>query len=195
MIIDLPIRLIQKNNQKKYILFPKCKNTLECYFKNNIKKSFIVKYYQSHYDLFLRKFVDKIYIDFTIYNNFEGIKKQELKIFNIVNDLQWKVCHLLLEKYNKILIPRLYVRSCSKIRRELQADMRHCTFVNRLIYKSIYYKNTEIHCCKEHGTSMTCTNCGSTNTIKNDIVKCLDCEFEIHRDLSGARNILVKHLQ
>jgi hypothetical protein len=64
----------------------------------------------------------------------KAIKKQELKIFNIVNDLQWKVCHLLLEKYNKILIPRLYVRSCSKIRRELQADMRHCTFVNRLIY-------------------------------------------------------------
>jgi hypothetical protein len=71
MIIDLPIRLIQKNNQKRYILFPKCKNTLECYFKNNIKKSFIVTY-QSHYDLFFRKFVDKIYIDFTIYNNFEG---------------------------------------------------------------------------------------------------------------------------
>ncbi len=124
----------------------------------------------------------------------KSIKKQERKIINLVDDLQWKVCHWLLSRYNKIIIPRLYVSNCSKIRKQLQADMRHCTFVDRLIGKSISYKNTEIHCCKEHGTSMTCTNCGSTNTVKDVTVRCSDCNFEIHRDLSGARNIMVKHL-
>ena len=72
--------------------------------------------------------------------------------------------------------------------------MRHCTFVNRLIYKSCEYKNVEIHHCKEHYTSMTCTNCGSLKTKKDITVKCSVCNFEIHRDLSGARNMVIKHL-
>lgn len=123
------------------------------------------------------------------------IKKIELRIRNKVDDFQWKTCIWLLHKYNKIIIPRLYVRRCSKDLLRLQNDMRHCTFVNRLIYKSIYYENREIHECKEHGTSMTCTNCGSINTVKHKTVFCNDCSFEIHRDLAGSRNILIKHLE
>jgi putative transposase len=123
-----------------------------------------------------------------------AIKKQENKIKNIVDDFQWKTCHWLLKKYNKIIIPSLYVRRCSNERKQLQNDMRHCTFVNRLIYKSCEYKNVEIHHCKEHYTSMTCTNCGSLKTKKDITVKCSVCDFEIHRDLSGARNMVIKHL-
>ena len=122
------------------------------------------------------------------------IKKHENKILNKVDDFQWKTCHWLLKKYNKIIIPSLYVRRCSNERKQLQNDMRHCNFVNRLIYKSCEYKNVEIHHCKEHFTSMTCTKCGSLKTVKDKTVKCNDCNFEIHRDLSGSRNMVIKHL-
>jgi len=127
-------------------------------------------------------------------NNKSIIKKHENQIVNIVNDFHWKTIHWLLKKYNKIVIPSLYVRNCNSQIKKLQGDMRHCEFVNRLIYKSIEYKNVEIHHCKEHYTSMTCTNCGSLKTVKDKVVKCLDCKFQIHRDLSGARNMIIKHL-
>ena len=52
-----------------------------------------------------------------------------------------------------------------------------------------------MHECKEHYTSQTCTNCGSLKTDKDTVVKCQVCNFIIHRDLSGARNILLKHLK
>lgn len=122
------------------------------------------------------------------------IKKHENCIVNIVNDFHWKTVHWLLKKYNKIIIPSLYVRRCNPEIKKLQNDMRHCDFVNRLIYKSIEYKNVEIHHCKESYTSMTCTKCGSLKTVKDKIVRCLNCKFEIHRDLSGARNMVIKHL-
>lgn len=116
MIIDLPIRLIQKNNQQRYILFPKCKNTIECYFQNDSKKSFIVKYYQSHYDLFFRKFIDKIYIDFTIYNHTNNHTNKHTNKHIVINDFEKylkkpHIKHLInIEniKYNnycKVLIP------------------------------------------------------------------------------------------
>jgi len=127
-------------------------------------------------------------------NNKAIIKKHENQIVNIIDDFHWKTIHWLLKKYNKIVIPSLYVRNCNSQIKKLQGDMRHCEFVNRLIYKSIEYKNVEIHHCKEHYTSMTCTNCGSLKTVKDKVVKCLDCKFQIHRDLSGARNMIIKHL-
>ena len=128
------------------------------------------------------------------YKLIKAIKKLESKTLNMVDDFHWKACHFLLSKYNKIIIPSLYVRNCSKERKQLQADMRHCEFVNRLISKSIEYDNVEIHHCKERYTTQTCTNCGSRKTVKNSTVKCKVCGFEIHRDLSGSRNMVLKHL-
>ena len=119
--------------------------------------------------------------------------KYERRIVNVVDDFQWKLCHWMLGNFNKIVIPSLYVRKSNK--KKLQSDLRHCDFVNRLIHKSIEYEDIQIHKCKEHFTSQTCTKCGSRKTIKNTIVQCRKCNFSIHRDVSGARNILLKHLQ
>lgn len=150
----------------------------------------------------LRKFLEKKYKKIeSIKNNIVNkcrvkrlVKKHENQIIGVVNDFHWKTIHWLLKKYNKIVIPSLYVRKCNSHIKKIQNDMRHCDFVNRLVYKSIEYENVEIHHCKEHYTSMTCTNCGSLKTVKNKIVRCLSCKFEIHRDLSGARNMIIKHL-
>ncbi len=73
MLLEIPIRTIQKNNFNKYKLFKKCKNTLE----QIDKKSFIAKYSQSYRDYFFREYIDNVYINFTVYNNFILINKFE----------------------------------------------------------------------------------------------------------------------
>lgn len=123
----------------------------------------------------------------------KAIRKRKKRIYNMVDDLHWKICHWLLSKYKKIIISRLYVARTNKQGKAIQADLRLCSFVDRLINKSIEYKNSEIHICKEHYTSQACTKCLSLKTVKDKTVKCKDCEFEIHRDLNGARNIFLKH--
>ena len=55
--------------------------------------------------------------------------------------------------------------------------------------------------CEERGNKLiignecystkTCTNCGSLNRPNDRDYKCSNCKLEIHRDLNGARNILL----
>lgn len=123
----------------------------------------------------------------------KAVKKRTKCIYNMVDDLQWKICHWLLSKYRKIIISRLYVAKTNKQGKQIQADLRLCGFVDRLVQKSIEYKNSEIHVGKEHHTSQACTKCLSLNTVKGTTVKCNGCNHEIHRDLNGARNIFLKH--
>ena len=99
-----------------------------------------------------------------------------------------------MRSFKEILISRLYVGRSSGINRKYMNDSKHCRFVDRLIYLSMFYKGRKIHVGKEHYTSKTCTNCGSLEVTKDEIVNCLSCNFQIHRDLSGARNFLIKYL-
>jgi transposase len=142
----------------------------------------------------LRTKINKIKsLNITQKTKIKAVKKRTNYITNMMDDLHWKICHWLLSKYRKIIISRLYVANVSKTAKQTQADLNLCQFVNRLIDKSIEYKNSEIHICKEHYTSQACTKCLSLNTVKDSTVKCKDCKFEIHRDLNGARNIFLKH--
>ncbi|MGL5935447.1 MAG: zinc ribbon domain-containing protein, partial [Cetobacterium sp.] len=126
-------------------------------------------------------------------SKYKAIRKRSNYIHNMIDDLQWKICHWLLSKFRKIIISRLYVARTNKQGKETQADLRLCGFVDRLIHKSLEYNNSEIHVCKEHHTSQACTKCLSLNTVKDTTVRCKDCKHEIHRDLNGARNIFLKH--
>ena len=48
----------------------------------------------------------------------------------------------------------------------------------------------------ESYTSMTCGNCGIRNKQLggNETFYCEKCNFETHRDINGARNILLKYM-
>jgi transposase len=143
----------------------------------------------------LRKDIDRINAqpDLNMKRKIKATNKRKRYIMNKINDLQWKICHWLLSKYKKIIISRLYVARSNKQGKQTQADLKLCQFVDRLIHKSMEYKNSEIHICKEHYTSQACTKCLSLNTVKDSTVRCKDCKHEIHRDLNGARNIFLKH--
>jgi transposase len=125
-----------------------------------------------------------------------AITKRLRYIKNMVNDLQWKMCHWLLSRFKKIIVSRLYVARTSSESKMIQRDLRLCGFVDRLIQKSIEYPNSEIHIGKEHYTTQACTKCLSINTTKKHnggIVSCLDCKHESHRDFTGSRNFFQKH--
>lgn len=124
----------------------------------------------------------------------EALSKIKRRIMNIRDDIHWKLCHWLLSQYRVILIPRLYVSKMDSQTMKHQRDMKHCLFVDRLIHKSLEYKDSEIHVCKEHYTTMACTKCQSVNTTQDTVVHCNDCDCITHRDLSGARNIMLKHV-
>ena len=131
-----------------------------------------------------------------------SIKKQEKALKKItrckigmINDFHWKTCHWLLKNFKTILIPRLYVSKSNKKLKQLQNDIRHCHFVDRLIHKSQLYPESQIHECNESYTTKTCTGCLSEKTKISNIIECLSCKLKIHRDLSASRNILIKHLK
>lgn len=121
------------------------------------------------------------------------IQKSKLKIVNLIDDFQWKTVHWYLQRYGKILISRLYVSRTSRETKRHMNDLKHCRFVDRLIYKSMFYRGREIHIGKEHYTSSYCTLCGSMKIKKGKTISCDSCGFEIHRDLGGSRNFLIKH--
>ncbi len=122
------------------------------------------------------------------------LNKIKRKIVNLVDDFHWKVVHWLLSKFRIVLISRLYVAKSNKLKDDFK-NMKHCLFVDRLKYKSMFYKDREIHEGKEHYTTMACTKCFNLKKVRGDerIYNCPKCKFSIHRDLSAARNIFIKH--
>ena len=48
------------------------------------------------------------------------------KIINLIDDFHWNTTHFLLENFDKILIPRLYMSKCNKTVKEKQRDLRQC---------------------------------------------------------------------
>jgi hypothetical protein len=82
-----------------------------------------------------------------------AVAKRLRYIRNMVNDLQWKICHWLLSRFKKVIVSRLYIARTSSESKMIQRDLRLCGFVDRLIQKSIEYPNSEIHIGKEHYTT------------------------------------------
>jgi hypothetical protein len=126
----------------------------------------------------------------------KAITKRLRNIKNMINELQWKMCHWLLSKFRKVIISRLYVAKTSSESKMIQKNLKLCRFVDRLVQKSVEYPNSEIHIGKEHYTTQACTKCLSLNTRKEEndgIVICSDCRHRSHRDFAGSRNFFQKH--
>ena len=121
--------------------------------------------------------------------------KKHRRLMNQMDDIHWKLCHWLLSHFRRIVIPRLYVRKANHQVKRLMHVMRQPLFVDRLIQKSIGYQDSEIHVCTEPYTTKTCTICGSKRTYRGKVVRCRECGFEMHRDVSASRNILLSHLE
>lgn len=125
-----------------------------------------------------------------------ALKKVAKRILGMMDDFHWKVCYWFLDHFQVIVIPRLYVPRGNTLRKKFASDLRHCTFVDRLVHVSRLYPNARIHETSERNTSKSCTRCLSMNTARSaGRVTCRKCTFVSHRDLNGARNIFLTPLR
>jgi IS605 OrfB family transposase len=123
------------------------------------------------------------------------------KIRWAVDDLHWKTCKYLTDRYEIILIGDMSVkgivsRETSKLQKIVKRIAYACKFYQfrqRLEHKCKLNGN-KYRCMDERFTSKLCSKCGylDENLGGKKTFKCLKCKAIIDRDLNGCRNIYMK---
>lgn len=125
------------------------------------------------------------------------------KIFNKVDDLQWKTIKFLTNNFTNILLGDMSAKSIvAKNKSVIKEDMktaclrtRYYDFQKRLEYKCMLTK-TNYKLVNECYTSKICSLCGNYNDkLKGEkTYSCSQCKKSIDRDVNGCRNIMIKYL-
>ena len=121
---------------------------------------------------------------------------------NLVDDLHFQTISYITNTYKTIFIPKfesqelVRINKSKKVRRNL-LGLKHYTFRERLISKSKLKKGCLIKVCTEEYTSKTCGRCGFLDYKlgSKKEYNCPQCSLCIHRDINGARNILIKNIK
>lgn len=134
----------------------------------------------------------------TRYNLKKRIRKERIRVKNLIKDLHKTVAKYLCENFSTILIPKLNFHKLGlrERKKELAQRISHCSFVDNLINKSKQYRNCKVVVVKEDYTSKMCSCCGSYNNElgpKKEFI-CPSCKVEIDRDMNAVYNILMKNL-
>jgi IS605 OrfB family transposase len=129
------------------------------------------------------------------------VKRINMKISDIVDDLHWKSIKYLTDKYETILIGDMSVKSIvsndtsniQKMMKRIAYKFKFYQFKQRLEYKC-QVKGNKYKEIDERYTSKTCSNCGN---YKEDlggkkIYNCDGCNMKIDRDINGCRGIYIK---
>lgn len=130
-------------------------------------------------------------------------RKIEEKIKNKITDIHRKTVKWLCDKYSHVIIPVFETQKMTKkegrcipkgtSRRLIRWS--HYTFRTLLMAKS-QVTGTKVHVGTEEYTSKTCTGCFFVNPVKGEReITCQGCGLEIHRDINGARNIMILNLK
>src|SRR5215210_6969420 len=125
------------------------------------------------------------------------MRKIAEKVERIMQDADYKTIKMILDKADVVLIPKFdsSTRKKGGFNNKVRVDSSlyaHCRFVERLKMKARSRGKTVVEVIEPY-TSKTCTRCLS---LKNDlgsakVFRCRFCGFVGHRDVCGARNILI----
>jgi len=121
------------------------------------------------------------------------------RVKNLVSELHFKTASVLVKEYGTILLPEFRIsemvrgKKLSKQTKRLLYVFSYHKFKAILTWKCEEY-NRKLVLVNESYTSCTCGVCGTINRTKDEIYKCGKCGLVIDRDISGSRNILLKHL-
>jgi putative transposase len=130
----------------------------------------------------------------------QKMNKAQFRMKSLVDELHYQTISYLTKSFKMIFIPKfesqelVRINKSKKFRRDI-LSLQHYTFRERLIAKSKLQKNCCVEVCTEEFTSKTCTNCGKINYVgSSEVYHCNSCNLTIDRDINGARNIFIKHL-
>lgn len=124
------------------------------------------------------------------------------KLRNKITDMHYKTCNFLCRSFDKIIIGNMSTKSIlsktnnlSKYTKKCCLAQSHYLFKQRLTHKAEEY-GTKFEIVDESYTSKTCGSCGEIkpDLAGNKVFKCSYCSYVADRDISAARNILIKHL-
>ncbi len=122
---------------------------------------------------------------------------------HLMDDFHWKTIRFMLTNFDTVVCPKLAVsqlvskeenKDLRAITRRRMLFQRHSEFNTRLRFKASTYIGKTILDLEEHGTSMTCSSCGSKNLFlgSSKIFTCPSCELKCDRDLNSAKNHILK---
>jgi transposase len=180
----------KKNKNKKNL---KNKKSLKLKIRQCYKKiKNIVKELHNQTSLYLCKNYKRIIIP-----PFETQKMVKNEKKEVMKKIKGELNEIKKEKKRK-----LFKKNIKKYRRKSRLNGR----VKFVLLQLSHYKFRQhlLHKCKEYGchlaveteeyTSKCCGNCGILgDNYNNRIKKCVNCNSQIHRDINGARNILLKN--
>lgn len=119
------------------------------------------------------------------------LRKLQFQLQHYVSDIQRKLASQLVRNYSYVALGKF--EQPKKSQNPDAMYWNHKKFRKRLLYRA---KGTT---CKvviqdEAFTSITCAECGSKNKNlgSREIFKCDFCTYTTHRDVNGARNIVLK---
>ena len=133
-----------------------------------------------------------------------SLKKIHFKLKTFVDDIHLKLSSHLVKEYKYVALGKINVAQLVKTDRPKPLSKRakrdllswqHYRFRQRLTHRAT---NTEciLEVQNEAYTSKTCGVCGeiNENLEKSETFFCDQCKYNTHRDVNGARNILLKSL-
>ncbi len=112
-------------------------------------------------------------------------------------EMHHKIANFLTLNYDTIILPEFKTSEMvSKLHSKVARSMYNLSFYQFKIHMKAK--------CEERGNKLiigteaystkTCTHCGSINRPNDREYRCSNCNLEIHRDLNGARNILLMNV-
>ena len=113
--------------------------------------------------------------------------------------VRWKAINFLENHYQTVLLPsfetqKMRLSSRSRGINRIFDELGHSIFKRRLLER--VDSNFRVVIVNESYTSKTCSNCGylKFDLGSDRLYQCDQCNISIDRDINGARNILIKHL-
>ena len=128
------------------------------------------------------------------------------RVRNLVDEVHKKLSKWLCENYRVVLLPKFDTQQMTRrAKRKINSTTArgmytwaHYRFRQTLIHKAELYPSCTVIVCDERYTSMTCGACGrlheTLGSKKTFWCPHPDCDYVADRDISAARNILLRYL-